>query len=281
MPYLPANPMRARRNLLILLGVVCLTVLGLRPLVAQGVTGPAFVLGSLRADSTNAPIVGAELVLTSVGRTTRTDSAGAFGFRELPAGRHRMIVRAVGFQSITVNVDVPSDGVDDVHMTLKRAATELEKVDVRATGGLTTFMLNGFEERRKLGAGRFLDSTVLADADPKRWASVVLERIPGIRLMAYSGHRSFASTRGQISFDNVPSGDAADRSQGAPKACYIQIIVDGIQRYGSRMGEPLLDVNNMEGPFVAAEYYTTSQTPLQFNRGGNAPCGTLVLWRGR
>lgn len=273
--------MRARRNLLILLGIVCLSVPSHRPLDAQGVTGPAFVLGSLRADSTNTPIVGAELVLTSVGRTTRTDSVGAFAFRELPAGRHRMIVRAVGFQSITVNVDVPSDGVDDVHMTLKRAVVELDKVDVKATGGLTAFLLNGFDERRKFGIGRFLDSTVLADVDPKRWASVIVERTPGIRLMAYGGHRSFASTRGQISFGGMPSGDATDRAQGAPKGCYIQIIVDGIQMYGSRVGESLLDVNILDGPFVAAEYYTVSQTPVQFNRSGNAPCGTLVLWRGR
>lgn len=269
------------RRILMLVGIATLCASPHRRLDAQGVTGPAFVLGSLRADSTNIPIVGAELVLTSVGRTTRSDSAGAFAFRELPSGLHRMIVRAVGFQSVTVNLDVPSDGVDDVHMTLKRASTELERVDVKATGGIAAFVLNGFEERRKLGTGRFLDSTMLADVDPKRWASVLVERIPGIRLMMYSGHRSFASTRGQISFDNVPRGDASDRTQGAPLACYVQVIVDGVQRYGSRIGEALLDVNNMDGPFIAAEYYTASQTPPQFNRGGNAPCGTLVLWRGR
>jgi hypothetical protein len=273
--------MRVWQSLTMAFSALCLSALTTEPLNAQGVTGPAFVLGSLRADSTKTPIVGAELVLTSVGRTTRTDSTGAFAFRELPAGRHRMMVRAVGFQTITVNLDVPSDGVDDVHMTLQRAINELQKVDVKASGGIRTFLLNGFEERRKLGIGRFLDSTVLGDVDPKRWASVVMERIPGVRLINYSGRRSFASTRGAISFQQRPKGDSFDAAQGAPPNCYVQIVVDGLQRYGSRVGEPLLDVNNLEGPFVAAEYYTVSETPLQFNREGNAPCGTLLLWTGR
>lgn len=273
--------MRMWRRLAVVLSGLCLGALTSTTLSAQGVTGPAFVLGSLRADSTKTPIVGAELVLTSVGRTTRTDSTGAFAFRELPSGRHRMMVRAVGFQTITVNMDVPADGVDDVHMTLKRAVNELETVDVKASGGIRAFLLNGFEERRKLGIGRFLDSTVLGDVDPKRWASVVMERIPGVRLINYSGRRSFASTRGAISFRERPKGDAFDLAQGAPPNCYVQVIVDGLQRYGSRPGEPLLDVNSLEGPFVAAEYYTVAETPLQFNREGNAPCGTLALWTGR
>ena len=251
------------------------------PLGAQGVTGPAFVTGTLRADSIGTPIVGAELVLTSLGRTTRSDSAGAFAFRGLPSGIHRLTVRAVGYQTIMATLDVPSDGVDDAHMTLKRTTTTLEKVDVSAAGGIRSFLLNGFEDRRKVGIGRFVDSTTFGKQDPKRWPSVILERVPGIRLINYGGRRSFASTRGTISFNNSPRGNKIDAAQGAPVACYVQVIVDGMQRYGSSTEEPLLDINGLEGPFVAAEYYTVSEPPHQFNRGGNAPCGTLVLWTGR
>ena len=265
------------RRILMLVGIATLCASPHRRLDAQGVTGPAFVLGSLRADSTNIPIVGAELVLTSVGRTTRSDSAGAFAFR-VPSGLHRMIVRAVG----SVRHGQPGCAVGWGGRRAWRSAPPRSWASGRQSNrrnrGLRVERLRGAAETGNRTVSRF---DMLADVDPKRWASVLVERIPGIRLMMYSGHRSFASTRGQISFDNVPRGDASDRTQGAPLACYVQVIVDGVQRYGSRIGEALLDVNNMDGPFIAAEYYTASQAPPQFNRGGNAPCGTLVLWRGR
>lgn len=249
---------------------------------AARVTGPATVSGRIVADSGKTPIVGAELVLTSVGVTSRSDSTGTFTFRALPTGNHRMIARAVGYQTVTISLYVGSDGVDDVDLALTRTATQLDAIDVKASGGLRAFALNGFEDRRKLGNGRFLDSTaLLVDGDPKRWASVVIEKMPGLRLIPYSGRRSFASSRGTISFDNSARGDAMDRSQGAPKACYVQVIIDGNPRYGARMNEALLDVDGLDGPFIAAEYYTVAQTPPQFNRGGNAPCGTLALWTGR
>ena len=82
-----------------------------------------------------------------------------------------------------------------------------------------------------------------------------------------------------ISINSMPHGDGADRLMQAKPACYVQIIVDDIVRYGSKPGESLFDIDQIDPSTIAAiEYYSVAQLPLQFNRGGNAPCGTLVIW---
>ncbi len=53
-----------------------------------------------------------------------------------------------------------------------------------------------------------------------------------------------------------------------------------VVRYASRVDEPLFDVSSIDpGTVAAVEFYSVSQLPARFNRGGNAPCGTLVIWR--
>lgn len=275
------------------IAILCLLPAGAswQELSAQAGVGTATLKGSVLIDPSEKPIPDAQIELnaqTGGGGNkaispVRSDSSGIFVLAELHEGRYRMIVRAVGFQTLTVDIDVPSAGLDGVDVLLQPASTTalLPGVNVKAASGMRSFMLNAFDERRKLGTGQFLDSTTLiAGGDGKRWASVIAERISGVRLISYGGRRSFASTRGMISFEKTPRGDSMDRQQGAPAGCYVQVIIDGIQRYGSRMEEPLLDVSGLSGPFVAAEYYSVSQTPSQFNRSGNAPCGTLVLWTG-
>jgi len=74
-------------------------------------------------------------------------------------------------------------------------------------------------------------------------------------------------------------GDVTDRMMGAPPACYVQVIMDNIVRYKSAVGEALLDIGLVDAATIdAMEYYSVSQLPVEFNRGGNAPCGTLVIW---
>jgi hypothetical protein len=49
--------------------------------------------------------------------------------------------------------------------------------------------------------------------------------------------------------------------------------------YRSTPGEKLFSIDAIDPTDVAAvEFYTVSQTPLQFNSTGGAPCGTLVIW---
>lgn len=232
------------------------------PVRAQSVRGPAKVSGVVLMDSLEHPIAGAEVILHRVGVTVRSDSAGAFLARQLPTGRHRLTIRAVGYQSITVELDVPSIGLDGIELLMRPTHTELEKVDVRAKA--VPRHLQDFEGRRKMGLGRFVDSTVLQSTGPADWAYRLQQQIPNLRLSYAQGRQAFYNTRG-----------------GAP-GCYVRIIIDGVLVYNSLAGEALFDAVSWSGPpIVAAEFYTVAQLPAEYNRLSSMACGALVLWTRR
>ena len=55
--------------------------------------------------------------------------------------------------------------------------------------------------------------------------------------------------------------------------------MDNIVRYRSTPGEKLFNIDQIDANMVVGvEFYTVSQTPIQFNSTGGAPCGTLIIW---
>lgn len=248
---------------------------------AQSATqGTAVVAGSVLADSTERPIAGAEISLgDSV--VARSDEKGEFSIPAVKPGSYTLTIRALGYHPFTTPITVVAGQRFEADLLLGRAPQQLAAVATSTDAITRARWRDGFDERRRIGIGHFIDEKVLART-PERWAQAIVGLVPGLRVIMYNGRQSFASTRGVISFRNSPSGDAFDKAQGAPIACYVQIVIDDLVRYASAVGEPLLDITQIElGSVAAAEYYTPSTVPTRFNRGGNAPCGTLVLWRHR
>lgn len=253
--------------------------------MAQNTAAATGVLaGFVLTDPGDKPIPDATIKLVGTDLSVRSDSAGQFTLSGIPAGMQRFEVIAVGYKPLRQSIIVSANETMEVDLMLEVDAQQLARVKVDAAAGTAVRQpwFEGFEERRKFGIGTFLSTEDMERQDASRWASVVAQRAPGINLITYNGRASFALSRGgaSISFNNVTRGDRMDASQGAPKACYPQVIVDDVVRYGSRMDEPLFDVTSVEPSTVAAvEYYSVSQIPPRFNRGGNAPCGVIVIWR--
>lgn len=254
-------------------------------LTAQAVGGEAAtgtLSGLVLTDVGEKPIANAEVRLSGSTRAARSDSAGRFELSGLPTGMQRFEVRAIGFQPLRQSVVIPAGRSMEADLLLVADAQQLAEVRVGAEAGVGVRKpwLSGFEERRSYGIGSFLTEAELNKQDASRWASAVAQHVPGLQLISYNGRASFGINRGQISFNNMPRGDVMDRSQGAPRSCYVQVIIDDIVRYASRVDEPLFDVSSIDpGTVAAVEFYSVSQLPARFNRGGNAPCGTLVIWR--
>ncbi len=265
-----------------LIGLVLGVTLSFRPHAASAQT--ASISGIVLVDSLDRPIAGAEIMIAGTERVVRSDSAGAFALRSVPIGRRQVQIRAVGYQSLNVSLDIPAAGLDGLEILLRPNATELAEVAVRADASPTARWLRAFESRRRMGIGRFMDSTELwGGGDPRNWAQRVAQRVPGVRLIGYGGSLAMATgNRGSNSFRGLPSGDLTDRMRGARANCYVRVIVDGMLRYNSQNDQSLFDVANWDGPpIVAAEFYTPSQLPAEFNRLGSASCGALVLWTKR
>ncbi|WP_206044472.1 carboxypeptidase regulatory-like domain-containing protein [Gemmatimonas groenlandica] len=222
-----------------------------------GATG--VLAGAVLADSTERPIADAEVALPALRLRTRSDSMGVFTLRGVTAGRHVVVVRAIGYGDLSMPVLFRRGETLTIDVLLTAPAQRLSPVDVvapKASGNNPR--IAEFDERRKIGFGEFLTQEDFAKAEGRNMLNVLTSRIPGVRIVG-TGRRTLVSSRGVISFS---------RSQ-----CPIRVIFDGIPDAAP------LDLDSIEpSTIAAAEYYTPATLPAQFNFGGNSPCGTLLLW---
>lgn len=278
----PPDP-RAGHRLTLLAALLSALVAAPRARAAQPATprpdGATFA-GTVLADSTERPIADAVVTVGATGSAARTDSLGRFAVVALPPGLHRIRVRAVGFEPLETTVTLRPGQRLEADLLLRAAPPALEAVSVTADAtARTSVFRRDFEARRAFGIGRFLAGDDLLANRDRSLSSVLRSRMPGLRAIRVGGKTALASGRGTTSFRALPRGDMTDINQGAPPACYVQVIVNDMVRFRSVPGAALLDIDQFDPAFVEGiEYYTVSQAPPEFNRGSSASCGTLVLW---
>jgi hypothetical protein len=264
------------------LGWLCAMMLALpvwrSALVAQPPT--ATLSGRVVEDSTSRPVAGAQITVGTTGLTVLSDSVGAFTAVAIPAGVHTVSVRAVGFAPIEQRMAFGEGQRIDVDMVLVRQPQALAGVTVTARS--VPAFLRDFDARRQTGQGRFLDTTDIAPYVNSQLATLLAAKVPGVRQVKYGGRTALASARGIASMERIPGGDSMDRQLGAPKVCYVQVVIDNVSVYQGQVDEPLFNADNVNVQAIAAiEYYTVSNRPNEFKRAGGGPCGTLVLWTKR
>lgn len=239
------------------------------------------VAGVVIVDSLNTPIANADVRIGNAD-STRTGPDGRFELLKVPAGVKQIMVRAIGYEPYSQTISVNANGRVELELPLRRDVQQLRAVNVAAAAAPVRARepwRADFEERRKFGLGHFVSDSQLTATDGKRWITDVIARAPGLRVARFSGRMAFMTSRGVTSLERQPRGDDTDRKMGAPKACYPLVIVDDMIRYGGGQGEPLFDLNVIDGTQVAAvEIYSVANMPVRFNKGGNGACGAVIIW---
>lgn len=118
------------RGVAFLLGLIVLMV-PCRPSIAQE---SGRIEGSVVLQSTGAPIPGVQIVLEGTSRGAVTDVQGAFTLSRVPAGRHTLTARFVGYQTESRTVDVPAGDTATVAFQLREEAIRLQDAVVSAIG---------------------------------------------------------------------------------------------------------------------------------------------------
>jgi hypothetical protein len=160
-------------------------VLALAPgsVEAQEIKG-ATVTGIV-TDSAKVPIEGADVFLRPSGRRSRTDSAGRYFITDLDKGGYEVTARKLGYQAMKVDLSLSRDGRLEQNFTLARTVAKLDTIRVTASGKCDGFGLNGFECRKKVGNGLFLDYPDI-DAKEQRLTADLFRTIPGFRVQLRS-----------------------------------------------------------------------------------------------
>jgi hypothetical protein len=219
------------------------------PVVSQANGGA--LAGVVRTEDSSTPINGAIAEIRALGLRTTSDSSGAFRIGRVPAGEHRLDLRALGYTAVAVTVHIGNDTTSEVRIAL--IPIPLPTVDVESGLRRGDERMRGFHDRRSAGFGRFITRAEIERREVSD-TKELLRGMPGVRLV---GERVQMAS-----------------SSSTPR-CLVQYFVDAIHIVGApfdflRQFRP----RDIEGIEV---YRGPAETPPEFSRGG-AQCGVVAIW---
>ena len=229
----------------------------------------ATLRGRIIDDQSGAPLPEVSVIAVIDGDTlgrTRSDSAGFFAFRALPAMDVVLFLRHTGYEPGSVIVQ-RTDRPRSLNLAMSRSTPQLAGVTVTAAPVLARHSaLAGFEYRAShaLG-GTYIQRADLESAQVIR-LSEMMRRVTGVRLIDEQGVLVVASSRGYQS--GIRRGDPM-----AP--CVLPVVVDGL------MKERLFSINSIDPKSIAGvEVYNGPATipPFFASLHPDAGCGLLAIW---
>src|SRR5262249_30664802 len=132
-------------------------------------------------DSSGHQLAAAEVVMPGLNRRATANWAGEFKLGQLPAGRHAIVIRHVGFAPLVDTVEFTDGAKVDREFVLTEVPTKLDEVQVKAPERkYISPALREFEERRKQGFGHFIDEEEMRKNNERRLIDVVQAYMPGL-----------------------------------------------------------------------------------------------------
>ena len=250
--------MSGRRSLRTLL-LTSLLAVGASAVQAQrGPTSGALFVGRVLDQSTERPIANARIELRDLKLMVLADSSGAYRIRGIAPGAHSVVVRAIGFDSISAVITFRGRDSVDTDMLMSSNVNTLSLVRVEAKlYERYGFRLREFDDRRAFGFGRFLDWQYFVRNAGRPVGPLLTSRIPSLRTRMTRGMEVLTV-------------------EGRGRNCLPQVIMNGLVFRDF----DLTSINAED--IIGFEYHTTSTTPLQYNMTGNAQagahCGTAIFW---
>jgi hypothetical protein len=244
--------------------------------------------GAVLVDSTNQPIIEAEIVISALGLAGRSDARGEFTLSGITPGIHGVVVRRVGFGPMTTTLEFPERQTVRRRILLQRL-TVLDSVVTTATPDP---MMLAFEEHRKRGFGVFVTRAELAKSEAFTLASVAQQ----LRGLAYArGQQGQMWPLGRSPFTSCPTipapdvncirrerilyvPDDSEARAGVRIGCYAEVWMDRILLNRGTPTEPF-DINSISvGSIEAVEWFAgSSQVPPEYMTSTSSRCGVLIV----
>jgi hypothetical protein len=254
------SPVVDRRERAWAIALLTLAVIVALPLQARTAAAQAVVKGRVRALQSLAPLVGAEVLLENLGRLATTNDSGLFRLADIPLGVHQFRVRRIGFLGAVASLRIEAPDSVVLDLTLEAWVQELEPLFVNARPRRSAQM-EEFEERRRIGWGRYLVPDDLRDNEHRTLADLVRER--GIEVL----HEPFGNRA-------VAIGSASPTFQNPSTRCQMRLLLNGVELPGEGNNLNLYPVDMLGAVEI---YRRAGEAPIQYLSGGSH-CGLILLW---
>jgi len=217
------------------------------------------------------PIAGATVLVAELDSSLTTGADGAIRLPDIPVGRLRARVLAVGYHPLGIGLELRSGRrLLDTTIGLRRAAQPLDSIVVAGRAAeFRAGKMEDFERRRALGFGKFLTRAELHD--PLRGGlDLQFRRFARIKLVPCGlGYAAAA-------WDRLagPSGGHCKTD-----ACFMTVYLDGALYWSDDMPVPPPDLSKFNPlTLEAAEVYRSpAEMPIEYGGTGSL-CGVILLW---
>jgi len=226
-----------------------------KPAVVGLRTGHAMLSGHV-VNAADRPLAGADVTVFGAASKTVTDSSGNFFLRNLPSGTQTLVVRKLAYAPTTQPVDLTTRATSAARVMMPVAPIPLPTVKIEATGAAKGLAQVGYDRRRKMGLGHFMNREEIESKIPT-YMTDIFTTTPGIRVDYSSGQPVLTGTRG-----STGSG------------C-VNYVIDGTPYSEASPG----DINDFMHPneVEAVEVYSDVDTPAEYQKPG-ASCSTVIIW---
>ncbi len=224
---------------------------------AQTAAKPSLVIAAVADAQSGAPVPDAEVRLSDVNVSAKTDWSGEARIPGVAAGQHKFEIRHSGYQPLDVELLVQGDSTGPV-FRLAKAATSLEPLKIAAN---PSPYLAEFESRRQQGRGRYLTASELEQNQNRSLVTVLANAFGGLMSgpdQSRPGHNLLLTRRSRPRLSSVDAH------------CGVDVYLDG-----SQFLEDLdaLHPNELAG----VEYYPVESAPGAYRKLTDN-CGVLLLW---
>lgn len=252
-----------------------LFVLALLPatVAAQG-TGT--ITGRVVDQDTQAPVIGAQVVIVGTQRGALTDAEGRYSISGVPAGTHDVRARRVGYAQGVQRVTVSEGASASAEFTLATSATRLEEVVVNAVTG---------QEQRRAEQGTNTGNINVGDMNKgpiTKMADVLQGRVAGVTLQSAggasgAGQRMRVRGANSLSLSNEPllylDGVLISNGKGG-----ISTGGGDYSRLNDLNPEEIEDIEILKGPAASAIYGSAAANGVLLITTKKGRAGT-TLWR--
>jgi TonB-dependent receptor len=162
---------------------------------ARAQQGEGVIRGRV-ADSTKAPVLGAQLRVSGTAIGALSDEQGAFRIDRVPAGMRTVIVARAGFVTDSFKVDVRAGAAVTLDVTLRHSSTKLATVLISTSPRLNETQEQALEKQRNADNIVTVLSGDVIRSLPNANAAEAIARLPGISTERDEGEGKFVQIRG-------------------------------------------------------------------------------------
>ncbi|MHB1327810.1 MAG: MSCRAMM family protein, partial [Gemmatimonadales bacterium] len=229
----------------------------------EGAAADAILTGRI-LDNNRRPLANADVWVTTArgqqSAVARTDSSGTFTLTELHPGTAVVAARRIGSSPGQQTVSLASGRSTEITMALPAQAMVLDEVKVEGRA-VNRAEQSGFNERRAMGFGRFMDRENL-DRMAALVAGDIFRQLPFIRLEEGNSGLTLINQ------------NSRSTSGGAP-GCEMALLVNGMLTPAQAMVNlPKEEIDGIE------VFNNAERVPMQYASPATT-CGAVLLWMRR